>query len=360
MILRFCVLRMPDMQNLSNGPSKPFLLWNGLRATATLVAVLCLALFEAVSLPEKQEMTSWNAHINGAAALLELRGSKQFDSWLGRKLYLHASHSISASCAIKEMRAPAALLDVDKRIPSDDPKYFLAARRGRLLRRIAEYRQKKPHMTVKERLFTCKTLLEDIEDQMAKMNAVDSVGPMDASLMRGLPESARIYTNGADLYSSVRWAQAWNILRMLRLFMSDTVCGWLDVRLATSKTQGVSPNGTQDEELESIRKIRRKMAERVEDSREGILRSVPYFLYMSGEPRFTARSLIGPLYATASVRLITPRAKEYAIDCLYYIAREYGFDHAVQAAKSVDDGSNFDLWCVFQYSIRLHIGRGLT
>lgn len=42
------------------------------KSDSTLVSVLCLALFEAMSLRDNQEMANWNAHIKGAAALLEL------------------------------------------------------------------------------------------------------------------------------------------------------------------------------------------------------------------------------------------------------------------------------------------------
>lgn len=314
------------------------------KSDTTLIAVLSLALFEAMALQGKQgrEMTGWSAHISGSAALLELRGRRQFDSWLGRKLFLHASHSISASCVIKEVRAPAALLEVDGRITEDDddPKFFLAARRGRLLRALAEYRERKPGMGTRERLERCRAMVADIEDQFQQMTVVDPFKPLGAGR---LPEGSRIYETGADEYSSVRWAQAWNILRMLRIFMSDAVCMWLDEFFANPP---IIAAGAPTIPIEHLKHLREDMALGLQASITGVLRSVPFFLDISGEPRFTARSLIGPLYAVASCRLVSHNAKAYAVDRLHHIGRCYGFEQAVEAAESVNAGTNFGSWQV--------------
>lgn len=317
------------------------------RATSdsTLVSVLCLALFEAMSLRENQDMANWNAHINGAAALLELRGSRQFDSWLGQKLYLHASHSISASCVIKKIPAPSALLEVDKTVPPHDPKCLLTLRRGRLLRMLAEYQQKKLIIAKEARFQQCKSMIEDIGRQMDEMALVDPIAPLNSAALHDLPTSVKEYMDGADSYSSIRWAQAWNILRMLRIFMADAVCQWLDKFI--SETQSLpSADTDQADKIAALTKLRQVMAQRVQQSIEGILRSVPFFINLSGEPRFTARSLIGPLYSAASAKLVSPEAKACAADCLRLIGNCYGLQQASEAAKSVDHGSDFDSWQV--------------
>lgn len=315
------------------------------KSDSTLVSVLCLALFEAMSLRDNQEMANWNAHINGAAALLELRGRCQFDSWLGRKLYLHASHSISASCVIKMIPAPSALLEVDKTVPPDDPKCLLALRRGRLLRILAEYRQKKPIMSQSAIFQHCKSMIEEIDDQMENMTLVDPFEPLDADALRNLSAPVELYAGRVDSYSSIRWAQAWNILRMLRIFMAGAVCGWLGESISRAESLP-SADEDQTEQITSLTQLRRVMSRRVEESIEGILRSISFFINLFGEPRFTARSLIGPLYAAASCKLVSSEAKAYAVNRLHFIGKSYGLKQALEAANSVDHGSNFDSWQV--------------
>ncbi|ETS75327.1 hypothetical protein PFICI_12271 [Pestalotiopsis fici W106-1] len=315
------------------------------KSDSTLVSVLCLALFEAMSLRENQDMANWNAHIKGAAALLELRGSHQFDSWLGQKLYLHASHSISASCVIKKVPAPSALLEVDKTVPPHDTKCLLALRRGRLLRMLAEYQQKKLIISKEARFQQCKSMIEDIGGQMEEMTLVDPIKLLNSGALQNLPASVKNYMDSADSYSSIRWAQAWNILRMLRIFMADALCGWLDTFISRAESLPSSDAG-QAEQIASLAKLLHVMTQRVKDSIDGILRSVPFFINLSGEPRFTARSLIGPLYSAASAKLVSSEAKACAADCLRLIGNCYGLEQASEAAKSADHGSDFDSWQV--------------
>ncbi|KAI4598731.1 hypothetical protein KJ359_002623 [Pestalotiopsis sp. 9143b] len=100
--------------------------------------------------------------------------------------------------------APSALLEVDKIVPPDDPKCLLALRRGRLLRMLAEYRQKKPIMSEKAILQQCKFMIEDIDDQMENMTFVDPFEPLGADALRSLSASVDLYAGGVDSYSSIR------------------------------------------------------------------------------------------------------------------------------------------------------------
>ena len=260
-------------------------------------------------------MASWHAHISGAAALLELRGSEQFESWLGRKLFLHASHNIIASCVAKQVCVPLALLEVEKQILLDDTKYSLAIRRGRFSRTLAEFRHTKASNSLKERLSLSQKMIGDIDQLMNDMFALDPFEPLDDATISMLSELICPLPTRADRYSSIRWAQAWNALRILQMFICDAVHTSLSTFLAVSSPSNpLTTNENQDILILSLKRLRQSVALKARKCVEGVLRSVPYFVDFSQEPQFTARSLIGPLYAVIVSEFVAVEAKLYAID----------------------------------------------
>lgn len=80
----------------------------------TLAAVLALSLFETITQDNELSQASWEAHVHGAALLLRMRGQRQFNSSLGRTLYLHAADSIRISCFQNKLPLPSHLTTLDE------------------------------------------------------------------------------------------------------------------------------------------------------------------------------------------------------------------------------------------------------
>lgn len=57
-------------------------------------------------------MRSWLKHIRGATALVELRGKKQLDNEIGRRLFAHVRTQIVNFCLVRRMPIPAAILEL--------------------------------------------------------------------------------------------------------------------------------------------------------------------------------------------------------------------------------------------------------
>lgn len=72
----------------------------------TLAAVLLLGLFEALFFSDQKSVENWNAHTLGSAELIRLRGIAQTQSEFGRRLLLHASHNLRASCTQRRVAVP--------------------------------------------------------------------------------------------------------------------------------------------------------------------------------------------------------------------------------------------------------------
>lgn len=72
----------------------------------TLAAVLLLGLFEALFLSDQKSVENWNVHTLGSAELIRMRGIAQTQSEFGRRLLLHASHNLRASCTQRRVAVP--------------------------------------------------------------------------------------------------------------------------------------------------------------------------------------------------------------------------------------------------------------
>jgi Fungal specific transcription factor domain len=60
----------------------------------TLAAVTLLGMFENITYRDFGNMKSWSNHVNGAAALVQLRGRQQLNTGVGRALFLQTRHSL--------------------------------------------------------------------------------------------------------------------------------------------------------------------------------------------------------------------------------------------------------------------------
>jgi hypothetical protein len=81
----------------------------------TLLSVLLLSTFEALTFQGRASPQSWNAHVSGATALLELRGEKQLEDHLGQQLFHHASMIIWTSRVQRAVQVPPQLERIQQR-----------------------------------------------------------------------------------------------------------------------------------------------------------------------------------------------------------------------------------------------------
>lgn len=73
---------------------------------STLLAITILGIFESVS-GLQRNLDSWREHVNGAASLLQLRGSEQFRTSTGCRLFLQTCTNLILSCLSRRLPIPA-------------------------------------------------------------------------------------------------------------------------------------------------------------------------------------------------------------------------------------------------------------
>jgi len=77
---------------------------------ATLLTVLLLDMFESMTKDDETEMR----HLNGAIALVKLRGEKQFKDPVGLCMFLHLNSNVLSSCLRRGVEVPEEFIAIRK------------------------------------------------------------------------------------------------------------------------------------------------------------------------------------------------------------------------------------------------------
>ena len=302
---------------------------------STLISILLLSLFEALVFQGRQSPKGWHTHIQGCAALLQMRGAEQFKRPLGRHLFLHASNSIRSSCITQAIEVPKALRTLQEHVPSLTGTDHAAFELVFVLDNFAEIRARWPCLNTLQRLQKCQKLDEKIADLLVLLNEVAPFEPISLPDSSIAPFGMRTYGGGADQYTSPKHAKRWNTARMLRIMLNGYLCNAL-AQSETVVSAGMSPlNGlTNDQSW-----LHHLAAYQAEQAMTGILRSAPFSLGLSKSPHLSAKPLILPLASIVTSQLAPISAKTFAKDRLRFIGSAYGH---VQASEAASISSSLD------------------
>lgn len=76
----------------------------------TLLSILVLGIFETMTGTHRRSLKDWSQHINGAAAVIKLRGDEQLDSIAGRRMLFQVTSNLLIVCIAQEKALPDYLL----------------------------------------------------------------------------------------------------------------------------------------------------------------------------------------------------------------------------------------------------------
>jgi hypothetical protein len=78
---------------------------------STLLSVMILGIFETITGCRPQSLKDWAQHINGASAVIKLRGSDQIKSSVGRRLLVHVTAFLTVSSLIRGVALPDHIIE---------------------------------------------------------------------------------------------------------------------------------------------------------------------------------------------------------------------------------------------------------
>ncbi|KAK6225296.1 C6 zinc finger transcription factor [Colletotrichum tabaci] len=292
---------------------------------STLAAVLLLGLFEAMVFSGQQSLDSWNLHTLGSIELLRLRGARQFETPLGRKLFFHLSSNIRTCCAHSKTPVPLRFLKIYEGarpyLDLGDP--FLEM--TDIVDRVATLRSRIAHLEDPQRH---EILYEALGLDAATARLGQEV-PEEWRFCARLPgeRSPMSYKGMSFRYPSLRVLRYWNSLRMIRMFLNDVI--WMQASLMLDR----GPDPDDETDYEGLqRSANRKMSTLVVE----VLGSCGEYLEFS-EDRFSvaARCLIWPLSVIAELSLTPPDARLFALECLDQLSRDNRIPHLVADATEL-------------------------
>lgn len=319
------------------------------------MSINLLTLFEARAFQGRSSPTDWTIHIEGAAELIRLRGKDQFKSVLGQALFLDTVNNLRTSCAQRRIALPAPIMDLLQTLLQRDS----------------------PPMSYGLLEIGVGNVVDDIIELVAGMEA-DSVyrNNSTAVILEGLRLDFEVSELSQKLWNiqpyrvlptvtsrEWRWgglaheydnpqsARLWNLLRMLRLYLSKWV--YRAYNKAVLEKQ-------QQEKLEidpGFHHIPETAVANTVAMAEDILCSVPYFcnLLLSESTSYpcssfslssTIRWLIWPLSVVAVSPLSPAPMQTHARDCLRKLGEEMGSAQAVEIINMLDNSETVEDWYV--------------
>lgn len=186
---------------------------------ATLISVLLLSLFEAVVWTGLRTPESWTTHTRGALALTKLRGRQQFESSVGRQLFVQVANIICVDSIQRKIRLPEDLLElisIAMEYESDCPKYRLACLTGELSVLLVDINEHR--LTAEDTVRDILCLEERYIDFTHSLVVPWTYEEVTVDVMR--PE---VYGRTVHHFSSHRAAQLWNSYRMTRILLNELI-----------------------------------------------------------------------------------------------------------------------------------------
>ena len=311
------------------------------RKDSTLFSVMILSIFEMIAGSNQHSLEAWTEHINGASALLKLRGPSQFRTRAGQQLFVMVTSNLMISCVQRTIPVPEHIIE---------------------LRRIAEEIMESdtwPAWQVSEVIF-------DFANYRAAVRDCQIVGPkaiIEAGLVvdrkflaafEHVPEDWKyrtaytdqddecVWNRRYDVYNDDWAAQIWNGMRSCRILIHEIV---RDQLLAASTA--MNPIFTEEESKEQNAQSVHAMLKMQAD----ILATIPAYVpsridirpssLMEGSRGYF---VLWPLYMAGVMDLATQQIKTWVIGRLRAISEQVGIRQASLLADILETHRHVAAW----------------
>ncbi|KAK9319828.1 hypothetical protein V1517DRAFT_27087 [Lipomyces orientalis] len=329
---------------------------------ATLLASLLLDLFEKITNSEPRNIESWTAHVNGALALVRLRGLEQFQDPSALRIMARLSTNVIISCVASDSRVPPELIALrthtEKLLNVGDPKWRLSDLMIHYANLQSDIRH--GHLSTEE----CISMSLELD---SKLQALTLDMPQSWRYKTTIVdrESDMVYNYQFDSYPDRHATQTWNVLRLVRVLLYESVlehcmatygdfaagASSLLVRMAydniktltceicASVPQYVGCRGATRGWL--LTPEESKSPQVVDSARDG------------GEYRkspsqiLDCYTLIFPMYVAGGSMGSPKSLKLWVIKQLYYISSHFDIRNAELVGRILEDGTHVNTWTVY-------------
>jgi hypothetical protein len=337
---------------------------------STLIAVILLGMFENFVFNDKRSIQAWAKHVDGACALLNLRGKEQFNSDLGRRLF-YQFYGVILLVALQTGRPVHPDMHELYHVMAQASDYSVHGRAWTT--RLTDVLHDSINLS-QDQDADPKTLVASAMELDGELDKIKALMPSvwDCTEVHLDQPSEYLYGDMYYVYLDPWIAQMWNNVNSCRMCLFRVVLE----NLNKGQTQYDPPLFSQDEHA-----LLQATAEEISRaSAAAIIASVPQITGMIPFPDLdTARRrasnpnidhpslaydicppgtfidakqsthmlhLIWPLYAAGRFEFMTSEMRLWAIDILHYIALRIGTRQAVVLADALKEVGHWTLECL--------------
>ena len=301
---------------------------------STLLAVLLLDLFEKISNNNPRSTSSWMSHVNGALALVKMRGTKQFHDYPGRRLSLRLTTSLLISCVAANAPVPHELIklrsDLEPFLDRADPKWKVSG----LVVKYANLQG-----AIQDGCLNGSNILTRAAQLDCEFVSLAETMPLTWLYNTTYLEEAseRVLEQRFDTYPHHHTTQIWNVLRIMRLLLIDTIRTYSDGGSRTSLSE--APDNTIETLVKEICATAPQYC--------GYPNAIPETETPSTIHRLRCYTLLFPLYVAGLYASPTTMIKPWVINQLQFMANEIGIRNAGVVAKILERGDGTSPWDVY-------------
>ena len=307
---------------------------------STLFAVMILSIFETVTGNNERSLAAWTEHINGAAALVKLRGQEQFNTHAGKRMFLQVTSNLMLSCIQRTIPMPEHIVALRKSaerfMDKENPAWRLSS------------------VIIDFTIFRASIQDSQIVGPQGIIEAALEIDQRFISVFQDLPDEWQyntIYTeenphliwNGSyHVYKEFWIAHIWNGMRTCRILLHEIIRDQLLFASSSlidtpfSAAECLAQNQSSEEAMIKMR--------------DDILGSVPHHTQNSiGPPSALlegSRSyfVLWPLYLAGAMDLTTQPIREWAIKRLRDIGETVGLRQALVIAEYLISRKHIAAW----------------
>ena len=301
------------------------------KSDSTLLAVLLLDLYEKLSSNITSSAESWMSHMNGALALIQMRGEQQYHHYAGIRLSARLTTNLLISCVAANTAVPPQLVNVraelEQFIDKSDPKWQLSS----LVVKYANFRAAIRNESLLKSDIVTNAIALDVE-----LNTLEKSMPDTWHYIRTCIDapSERVLEKHFDTYQDHIITQTWNVLRIMRIFLIDIIRTYRDEGTSGSGEKGV-PLMDSDPWTLSMLSLSRD-----------ICATVPQFTIVHPDIReipaiqaLRCHTLLFPLYVAGLHAAPQANIKPWVIQQLRFLASEMGILRATIVADILESGT---------------------
>lgn len=186
----------------------------------TLVSILLLDLFEKLTRTYRSAKL-WTEHMRGAIELAKLRGTIQFQSALGIRLFLQLNSTILIGCMQHNVQVPIDLvalrLEASNYIDTLDPKRQFSE----IVVQYGDFRA-----AIRESRLSSKELVDNARSLDSELKTISENVPREwtfDTIPFGIP-CKEVYEDYFHVYANHHKTHTWNNIRIIRILLNELIC----------------------------------------------------------------------------------------------------------------------------------------